>query len=191
MTCWLHVEATWQPDRISCGSAHMCMCFVCYYILCLTLQHFHSHLHAGLGVSESEAIGGCLDHPAKGSRSKSATWSTKRGSVRRRPWMQHVVVWEVKVEAEQKQKIAVLYERQHWAGYNSWSLQRGSVWAWRDACLERAADGRQASVSNKCCRRKSSLNREKWWRTERRSWLRGWTLNVVYLHLKGSVGMDN
>lgn len=38
---------------------------LCFYIVALTFQHFHSHFCAGLGMSET--IGSCLDHPAKGS----------------------------------------------------------------------------------------------------------------------------
>lgn len=45
----------------------------------LTFQHFHSHFCAGPGMSET--IRSCLNHPAKRSWSKSATWNTKKGSV--------------------------------------------------------------------------------------------------------------
>ena len=54
---------------------------LCFYIVRLTFQHFHGHLCAGLGMSET--IRSCFNYSAKGSWSKSATWNTKRGSVGR------------------------------------------------------------------------------------------------------------
>lgn len=113
---WLERNSQWANSTAGCLSARrldgiaagqtssdQCPCVCERYILCLTFQHFHSHLGAGMRVSKT--VGRCLHHPTKGSRAKSATWSTKRGSVRRRPWMQHVVVWEVNGEAQQKQKL--------------------------------------------------------------------------------------
>lgn len=106
MTCWLKLEAAWETNTSSAGSCSLCvyrnmalmsqhltvMCvetllgpthgfLLGFHTGCLTFQHFHSHLCAGLGMTET--ISGCLDHPAKGSWSKSATWNTKIGSVGR------------------------------------------------------------------------------------------------------------
>lgn len=70
-------------------------------LCCLTFQHFHCHFCAGLWMSET--VCSCLDHPAKGSRSKSATWNTKTDlvgdSLNRapiRPWIRFLFLKVIK-----------------------------------------------------------------------------------------------
>lgn len=66
--------------RLWCHSVwQLYVCGLCFSINRLTLQHFHCHFYAGLGMRESMRSG--LDHPAKGSWSESATWKTQKGSV--------------------------------------------------------------------------------------------------------------
>jgi len=67
----------WGSPAAQTKYAHGCC--LCFYIMCLTFQHFHCHFCAGLGMRET--VRSCLDYPAKCSWSKSATWNTKKGSV--------------------------------------------------------------------------------------------------------------
>lgn len=84
------LTGTWQLRGLYYGFE------MCFSVACLTFQHFHSHLYARLGMIETVRSG--LDHPAKGSWSKSATWNTKEGSVGWDVNGAHVVFSKVKLE---------------------------------------------------------------------------------------------
>lgn len=139
-----------------------------FYIKCLTLQHFHCHFNAGLGMRES--VRGGLHHPAKGSWSKSATWNTEKGSVGRGVNAAHGRPERGKEKpfcfVEILIQTNVIFRK---PGLENWLEQRSdrsaSARPWEFSRLCGAADRQQHILNNKSCKKvfaMSGIRAKKW-----------------------------